>query len=180
MDFPTPSSNSRCSSCPPEASCTSSCLQGKVNAPCIFRTVSCHHQYKWQPCKVEHPSLNRVTAELCRSNRCTLHGNTLALMVVTSVCSFWADYVQAEEPDHVIHQIDRVVAFVSVACLSYSSLFILGLPFMYCFCALAGAVLLFLLSRSRKRRSEWVICHTLWHVVPLLLIFTPGMLGLCP
>mmetsp|Transcript_88806 Transcript_88806/g.185634 ORF Transcript_88806/g.185634 Transcript_88806/m.185634 type:complete len:160 (+) Transcript_88806:251-730(+) len=101
-----------------------------------------------------------------------------ALMLITSICSFYADYLHIEDPDHVAHQIDRVVANVTVVALSYNSLFLLGLSFAYCTFTLVTAVMLFLLSRSRKDQRAWALCHTLWHAVPLLMIFSPGLVGI--
>mmetsp|Transcript_99197 Transcript_99197/g.256418 ORF Transcript_99197/g.256418 Transcript_99197/m.256418 type:complete len:171 (+) Transcript_99197:69-581(+) len=104
------------------------------------------------------------------------HYTLTAWMLFTSICSFLADYVYIENPAHVAHQIDRVVAHLSVACLCYCSLCILHLSFAYCCGTLALAVCLFLLSRSSKHRTHWAIFHTLWHFVPLMMIFLPDLL----
>jgi len=100
-----------------------------------------------------------------------------ALMLVTSVCSFLADYVHIEDPSHVAHAVDRVVAWVSVCGLGYASVFVLELRLAYCAFALVLAVTLFLLSRSSTHPKQWAFFHTMWHWIPLLLLFMPGMVG---
>eukprot|EP00928_Gymnodinium_smaydae_P091956 TRINITY_DN75722_c0_g1_i1.p1 TRINITY_DN75722_c0_g1~~TRINITY_DN75722_c0_g1_i1.p1 ORF type:complete len:192 (+),score=7.59 TRINITY_DN75722_c0_g1_i1:79-576(+) len=95
---------------------------------------------------------------------------------LTSAGSFWADYMHIEEPLHVAHRVDRVIAFSYTGMMVYSSLFIVRLRFVYCAIVLAVAVALFWMSRQAKTRDQWALLHTTWHLVPPCLLLVPDLI----
>eukprot|EP00933_Yihiella_yeosuensis_P004007 TRINITY_DN107719_c0_g1_i1.p1 TRINITY_DN107719_c0_g1~~TRINITY_DN107719_c0_g1_i1.p1 ORF type:complete len:182 (-),score=14.41 TRINITY_DN107719_c0_g1_i1:91-600(-) len=93
--------------------------------------------------------------------------------LVTSSCSVWADYVHIEDTTHVAHLVDRVAAFHFTFLLAYDCAVVIGIPLWYLTVNLFLALQLFAKSRGCRGKSEWVLMHTAWHVVPMALLLVP-------
>ncbi|CAK0792671.1 unnamed protein product, partial [Prorocentrum cordatum] len=91
--------------------------------------------------------------------------------LVTSACSFWADYWHIARPDHFAHRLDRVVAFQYFFVLSFAGLS-MGMD-VWCMTALAvSSVGWFVASRRCGSRELWVLLHSTWHLC-LVACFPP-------